>query len=207
MRGIHLYYTRQLFLPCFTDMYICTFYVQDSCTYLQLLHLVAHTTLDITYSFTYMSCAHTCLCTIYTYLQKLCVYTWCAHLYNPLLLAHNSHLPICKQTRLYNIHLGVYKSCEHTSLCTLHILMVQVCVYASVHTLVCPIARPHAGMHTMYRAVCILAMYIVCTVQQLSLLQLQQPTSCYMRFNRDLHYLEPYVASTLLYRKKMVHPY
>jgi hypothetical protein len=133
---------------------ICTCYIQDSCTCPQLLHPAAHTTGH----YVHMSCAH-----VYVqYLHLVYMYTWCAHSYHPLLSAR-------KQTRQYNNPFGrVHVVLNITSLCTL-------CIYIWFNLCICK--RAHPGMslclspckyaYYVQSCVCILAMYIVCTVQQL----------------------------------------
>jgi hypothetical protein len=160
-------------------------YVHDMyMLYTRLLYISAIASLGGTHdSGHYVQLIYICrvlthVCALFTPVYNRCVYTSCAHSY-PLLLLANKH--DCTTT-----HLGVYMSCEHHQLVhPLHIHMVQF-VYMQACTPLCPTARPHASMHTMYRVV---YAYLPCTVYvQFSsciALQLQLPTSCYMRFDRN----------------------
>jgi hypothetical protein len=95
-----------------------------------------------------------------------CVYTWRAHSYHhPLLLALTASSYMQTHTTVQPRHLCTRRAtqvCAH--LCT-PLYVHVVWGYTSVHP--CVIHCPCASMHTMYSDVCILAMYSICTAQQL----------------------------------------
>jgi sterol desaturase/sphingolipid hydroxylase (fatty acid hydroxylase superfamily) len=154
---MYMLYTRQLHISAMASLGG----TQDSGLYVQLI---------------YMSCAHMFV----HYLHLVYIYMVCTFV-PPTAISS-------QQTRQYNNPFGrVHVVLNITSLCTLCIYLCKSFVYMQACTPLCVpllVPMPVCVLYTMLCAYLLVhCMYSSTAVLPLLL---QQPTSCYMRFNRDL---------------------